>query len=276
MMVSRVIGLVTLLAGCSTLAPRRPPDPTRSGLEFSHVRLDRVLEHFVDDQGRVDYRALTAAPSELEAYYAEVVARTPDTDPDWFSTDDARLAYWINAYNAGVLVAVVRRYPLASVRDVFPPLLGFFVWQQLPLGGQSISLRALETDVRHRFADPRVHFALNCASRGCPRLPRHAFTAANLQVELDRETRRFVHEARNVDVDPERRVVTVSSIFAWYADDFTSWMQRHRPDLPATLVSYIRLHADDLLRRRLDACAACRVEYAPYDWRLNDQVDGET
>ena len=273
MRASRAIGFVTLLAGCSTLAPRRPPDPPRPGREFSHVRLDRVLERFVDDQGKVDYPALTAAPAELEAYYAEVVARSPDSDPDGFPTEDARLAYWINAYNAGVLVAIVRRYPLASVRDVFPPLLGFFVLQRLRLGGQSISLRALETEVvRHRFADPRVHFALNCGSRGCPRLPRHAFTATNLQTELDREARRFVGEERNVHVDLERRVVTLSSIFDWYADDFTSWIRRHRPDLAATVRSYIRIHADDGVGRRLDACPACRVEFAPYDWRLNDQV----
>jgi hypothetical protein len=219
---------------------------------FRHDRFDAVLRRVVDERGRVDYAALVADPTDLRVYVATLVAFSPDSHPARFPTAGDRLAYWLNAYNASVVDRVVRRYPIDSVKDVFPPL--------------------VNRVVRRRFADPRVHFALNCASRGCPRLPARAFTGDGLQVELDREARRFVGETRNVAVDPVTRTVWLSSIFSWFEKDFTTWMRVHHPGEPATLVGYVRRLAEPEGRAALDACSRCAVRFVPYDWRLNDQA----
>jgi hypothetical protein len=266
--------LATLLAAaCSTLEPRvlAPPEPA----PFTADDLGRILGRVVDADGLVDYTALAADPTDLERHYARLAAVSPDSHPERFPTITSRLAYWVNAYNAAVLTAVVRRWPIDSVRDVPPPLLGFFVRQRVLLGGRKVSLHKLENRiVRRRFDEPRVHFALNCASLGCPRLPPAPFTAAHLDAELDRETRRFVAEPRNVRVDRAGGVVHLSAIFDWYEEDFTGWLRRHRPGVRPTLLSYVRLYAGDELRAALEGCDECRVQFIQYDWTLNVRPSG--
>ncbi len=242
---------------------------------FRHDRFDAVLRRVVDDRGCVDYAALVADPTDLQVYVATLVAVSPDSHPARFPTGDDRLAYWLNAYNASVIDRVVRRYPIDSVKDVFPPLVGFFYLQRVLLGGEYVSLYGLENGVvRKRFSDPRVHFALNCASRGCPRLAARAFTGDGLQAELEREARRFVGEPRNAVVDPLTHTVWLSSIFSWYERDFTNWMRVHHPDEPATLVGYVGRLAEPERRAALDSCTGCAVKFVPYDWRLNDRAAG--
>jgi hypothetical protein len=188
------------------------PERTLVGVPqtFSHEDFDRVLYRFVDDQGRVDYAALKRDARDLERYYLFLSAYSPDSHPALFPTESSKLAYWLNAYNAAVIKTVLTYYPLSSVGDIKPPLLlfflpqqsGFFLFQRATFGGSTTSLYFLEHWViRRRFADPRVHFALNCASRGCPRLPRQAFTAEHLDEQLDHETRKFLAEERNFTIN---------------------------------------------------------------------------
>jgi Protein of unknown function, DUF547 len=270
-----VLAAVALaVTACSTVRPLPATAPAPDG-PFSHEAFDLVLGRVVDRHGQVDYRALVADRRGLEDYYAAIAAVSPDSHPARFPSVDSRLAYWLNAYNASVLTAVVRRWPLTSVRDVAPPLVGFFLRQQVVLGGQSLSLWTLENRiVRSRFDEPRVHFALNCASRGCPRLPDRAFVAAALDSQLAAAARTFVDEERNVRVDETARVVHLSSIFDWYEDDFTGWMRRSYPSEPPTLLSYVYVVAGPELRARLSACRDCRVELIPYDWDLNQSKEG--
>ena len=96
----------------------------------------------------------------------------------------------------------------------------FFYLTGLDVGGKPISLYALENHVIRPLGEPRVHFALNCMVRSCPRLPREPFDAARLDAQLDREARRFLNEERNVQVDPAARTVRLSSILKWYEADF--------------------------------------------------------
>lgn len=127
--------------------------------------------------------------------------------------------------------------------------------------------------VRKRFGDPRIHFALNCASTSCPQLPDRAFTAEHLDAELDRETRRFVAQERNVRIDDEQRVVFLSQIFEWYEGDFVSWYEEQFPDRTADLVSYVSLYLPAEQAARLSGDASgYEVRFTPYDWSLNDQT----
>ncbi len=271
-----------LTLGCATTAPSTssgrdagpPPAP------FSHELLDRVLQRFVDPEGRVDYEALAADRGDLDRYAALLAETSPDSHPGRFRDDASRLAYWIDAYNASVLVKVLEHYPIDSVTDVprplyaffLPRLSGFFLFQPLRLGGDDTNLFALENLlIRRRFAEPRIHFALNCASSSCPKLPQRAFRAATLEEDLEREARRFVAEERNVRIDPEARVVELSRIFDWFEGDFVSHVERSRPEVEPSLRAYLEPLLAPEKARALAACADCEVRFRSYDWALNDR-----
>lgn len=287
---TRIGWLVLLLMGPLTACTTIPaPDAVAPGMttpvaEFSHAEFDRVLSQFVDERGRVDYATLARDTRPLDAYYAQLAAASPDSHPDLFPSEDAKLAYWINAYNAAAIETVLYYYPIESVKDVrsgalffLPRLAGFFYLQRIELGGRKMNLYDLENGlIRKRFADPRVHFALNCASLGCPRLPRHAFHAATLQNELEVETTKFIGEPRNVAFEAAEHRIGLSSIFDWYESDFTDWMKQNHPDRPATLIGYVGLYLSPEQTDALYRCDKCEIEFVEYDWALNDQRAPET
>lgn len=274
-----LVAAAVAMTGCTTL-----PVPAWQGeggdAPFSNTDLDSFLARFVDDAGGVDYPGAKRDRGDLSRYVGRVAVVSPDSRPALFTSDDDRLAYWINAYNAWVLHAVLERYPIASVRDVRPPrplfflprLAGFFYLQRVTVGGEEMSLLDLENRlVRKRFADPRIHFALNCASESCPRLLRHAFHGDGLERALEAEARHFVGDPRNVRIRPEAGVVHLSSIFDWYEEDFVGWMEAQHPTAPATLLGYLALYLNEDASARLASCTDCRIEFIPYDWTLNDQ-----
>ncbi len=276
-----LLTLATTLFACTTVGPPtldpEPPTP----MTFSHDDFDAFLRRMVDTEGRVDYAAAAADRADLDRYLAALAARSPDSHPEVFPHEHDRLAYWINAYNASAIALVLREYPIAGVRDVrplgpfsflLPKGAGFFLLRRVVLGGKSTTLYGLENVViRRRFDEPRIHFALNCASIGCPRLPAEAFEGARLETQLARETTRFLAERRNAHARPDEREIALSSIFDWFEDDFTGWLERRHPGRGSTLEAYVRLHAGDELARELDACADCDVVFVPYDWGLNAQ-----
>ncbi len=248
-------------------------------MTFHHDDFDSFLRRHVDDEGRVDYVRAADDRADLDRYLATLAARSPDSHPEQFPDEDHVLAYWINAYNASAISLVLREAPIGSVRDVRPlgPLsfllpkgAGFFFLRRVVLGGVSTTLYGLENVVvRKRFDEPRIHFALNCASAGCPRLPAFAFRGETLDAQLTRETDRFLAEARNVRVDREARTIWLSSIFDWFRKDFEGWMERHHPDAEASLVGYVRKVGGEPLSAALDGCEDCRVRFVEYDWALN-------
>lgn len=285
MRVHRLALLLPLLAACATIAPPGAPAPPGEG--FSHADLDRVLSRFVDERGRVDYAALARDRADLDAYAAQLAAVSPDSDPERFPTTDHRLAYWINAYNAAVLVLVLDHYPVSSVRDVRPPwplffvprLAGFFVLHRVPLGGRPLHLYELENRiVRGRFDEPRIHFALNCASRGCPRLPRRAFPVRGLDAALEREARRFFADPEKLQIDAAAGEIRVSAILDWFEDDFLDGLEAGVPDREPSLLDYVRRYLEPEAAARLDGARAAGAElvFLEYDWRLNDAGSSET
>lgn len=281
-MLSVLIGLALLATGCTTIHPmavgNQPPQIENI---FSHAEFDRVLQAHVDENGKVDYTSLKADQKDIQTYYQLISTYSPDSHPELFPDASHRLAYWINAYNAGAITIVLDHYPIGSVRDVKNPLLfffltdkaGFFLFQRLSFGGTTTSLYYLENKViRKRFDDPRIHFALNCASMGCPRLPSASFSGPLLDRQLDNEARFFLSEPRNLRIDHREKAVYLSSIFKWFKKDFTKWYQRHYPDSEPTLLNYVGLYlppdkSDDLKK----AASHYTIKFIPYDWSLNDQ-----
>jgi len=276
-----ILCLGFVLFGCTTIQPaikdRPPVEPTI----FPHERFDRVLQQYVNNRGFVDYSALREDSENLEAYYYLITTYSPDSHPELFPSQKHKLAYWINAYNAGVIKTVLTYYPISSVIDVKQPGIffflsdksGFFFFQRLTFGGRSTSLYYLENQViRKRFNDPRIHFALNCAAHSCPRLPRLSFSGESLDQQLDDETRLFLTEDRNFKIDHEEKAIYLSSIFNWYEKDFTSWYADKYPGRESSLLSYIGLYLApekmEVLKKISDSYT---LRFIPYDWRLNDQ-----
>ena len=215
----------------------------------------RVLERFVNDRGEVDFHRLASERADLDAFLSYVTRVSPRTAPELFPDKDVALAYYINAYNALAMFNVID--------SGFPRSLGwlykvwFFAIKRFSVGGERMSLYAIENDVIRPFGDARVHFALNCMSVSCPRLPREPFHADRLNRQLDDGARQFFAESRILQVVPERKLVRVSSILKFYTQDFLA----HSP----TLIAYINKYASKSIP------GDYRIEFIEYDWTVNDQ-----
>ncbi len=275
-----IVGILLAVSACTTIQPINL-DLAEQQQHFSHADFDAVLNQFVNEEGKVDYRKLKSQPEQFERYYQQIASYSPDNTPDAFNSKAARLAYWINAYNASVIKTVLSYYPITSVEDVKPPVAlsflpdktGFFLFQKPIIGQTTVSLYSLENSViRDRFQEPRIHFALNCASLSCPKLPRYAFDGDNLEQQLEFETKKFFAEPRNFRIDHNLKTIFVSSILDWYEDDFTDWYHQHYPEQEANLLNYIALYVgkdqSNFLKQDNHEFV---LKFTPYDWGLNDQ-----
>lgn len=232
------------------------------GASFDHSLWDRVLKGYVSPIGEVDYAALQANRQDLDAYVRLLGEASPANRPQMFPSRADELVYWINAYNAFVMRGVVDHYPTRSVRDL-GALFGFFRRKDYTAGGERMSLQHLENDIlRKKYGEPRIHFAIVCASVSCPLLARNAYTTGNLEALLDRQARAFVSQKRNVYIDAAANEITLSEIFKWYQQDFEKSAQ--------SVLRYIRRYADEDEARAMDRLRAPKIRYFDYDWSLND------
>lgn len=230
-----------------------------NGASWDHDQLSKLLFRIVDDDGYVDYRTLTDDASELDAYIEEL-AEIPYAT----LSRDAKLATLINAYNAFTLRLVVDHYPVDSIKDI--PASERWKAERWNVGGMTLSLNQIEHQkLRREFVEPRIHFAVNCASVGCPPLARTAYEGERLETDLERAAQR-VHdpEERWFDIRPFEVgglgsvPVKVTRIYLWYADDFRSVQK-----------SIARYHPP--LQPVLEADRELVIDYLPYDWSLNEQ-----
>jgi hypothetical protein len=210
----------------------------------------------IDERGSADFAALAADRGALDAFVAYVARVSPATSPELFPRRADVIAYHLNAYNALAL----HRVAADGVTDGFARFFErqlFFKWRKVVVGGRSLSLSSYENDVIRPLGEPRVHFALNCRARSCPRVPQAAFDGDRLEAQLDAAAREFVNDERHVRVDAGKRTVWLSSIFEFYTEDFA-------PDRrPESLIAYVNRYRDE----PLDASFA--VRFIPYDWTLD-------
>ncbi len=247
------------LAGCATVvAPPAGPAVAESGPAddaAANAAWARVLQKFVDDQGRVDFSGLARDRADLDRFVAWVARTTPADRPQIFGNITAALAHHINAYNAVAMYAVLESglpSTLAGWRKV-----RFFFLKKYQIAGRSMSLYAYENEVIRPLQDARLHFAVNCMSVGCPRLPREPFRAEVLDVQLEREAKAFFAEPRNFRVDQAEGVVYLSEILKFYPSDFLAFAP--------SLVAYANRYAP------VAAPLDLPVRFTPYDWTVNHQ-----
>ena len=223
----------------------------------NHALFDEVLQARVNTEGQVDYAGLKARPEKLGAYLDMLAV----TDPAALSYNE-QLAFWLNAYNALVIKAVVDRYPMTSVRSI-KPFGGFFSRLKFQVAGAPYTLNEIEHDViRAEFVDARVHFALVCASGGCPTLENRAFFADTLEERLETATFNFVANPEKVRLERGERRIYLSKIFKWYAADFTEGYA----GVTDFLADYLPPDDAEFL-----VTEEVEVHYLDYDWTLNDQ-----
>ena len=251
--------LQLMMLGLLSLIAIATPVPVR-GSEAMSVRewealWARVLSRHVDEQGRIDFAAVKRNHSDLDRVVAFVAAVDPASQPQRFSEKRARLAFYINAYNALAMHGVVD----AGIPESLGGLakMTFFYMRTFTVGGKSMSLHAFENEVIRPLGEERVHFALNCMTVGCPRLPRAAFTADAIERQLQAAARAFVAEPRNVRVEPGRREVWLSAIFDFYTKDFVG----RAPNL----IAYVNRHRTEPIPEDF------RVRFLDYDWTVNDR-----
>lgn len=251
-----------LLASLLLAAPSGAAEP------FSHAAWTNLLWAHVDDRGLVDYAGFAGDRAALDAYLGRLAATSPDSDAAAFPTPRHALAYWVNAYNALTIRGVLDRgIETPSVWGDGLLGIGFFTVDRGILGGRMVSLKGLEDDiVRSRFADPRIHAALNCASISCPRLPREAFVGETLGATLDAAMRDFVAEERNCAIDTAAGTVTLSKIFDWFEDDFLAYERGVGSADPSVLDYVNRYRAPGA-----QVPTSLRIEHRPYDKALNRQ-----
>lgn len=231
---------------------------------LDHSRFDRLLVRYVDAEGDVDYARLQArADSVLTPYLRQLAT----TDPAGLDRD-GRLAFWINAYNAYTLKLIVEHYPVPNIWAVTPGPAepkdnSPFAIEVGRVADTMRTLDAIEHEIiRERFDEPRIHFALVCAAKSCPRLRREAYSGPALDAQLEAQTRTFLHDDQKnrIPAAPDR--IAISRILKWYGGDFgdsTDALQRF-------LASYFQGPVRDRL-----AAADYAVTFRSYDWALNDQ-----
>jgi hypothetical protein len=232
-----------------------------AGPAVDHSAYDALLRKHVDGDGMVDYKRWKA---EDEKALRDYVAALGGTDPAKLGRDE-RLAFWINAYNALTIQGILEFYPLKSIKDKVSYFFGFNIWEDYPMvvSGKKYSLGDIEHKILRKMDEPRIHFAIVCASKGCPRLLNEAYTGERLDAQLEGNARDFFARLRNFRIDRRARTIWLSSIFDWFSEDFGG-SARSKLDWAKKHVAA----KDD--RAYLDA-AGLRIKYLDYDWKLNEQ-----
>ncbi len=232
------------------------------------VFLALLGRYVVDDS--VDYAAWQASAEDMAALdrqVAMIAEVSPDSHPGLFPDKASRNRYWINSYNALIVDAVLDYWPLDSVKDVklsltsrLIPGKGFFYDREIVVGGKRTNLLKFEKSFLRSQNDPRLHFALNCASGSCPVLKPSDWS----EDELVRAAHDFVNDPGNVRVDAN--AVYLNKIFDWYEKDF-----------PNDLYTYLAQFAEPQLAAQLQQASTkgYKRRYRKYDWSLNDGSDAD-
>ena len=226
--------------------------------EFDHSKFDQILKAYVDTEGRVDYNGI-AADNTFRQYMRSLENAKADA-----LSRDGQLAFWINAYNAVTIDKVIKWKPKKSVRETLIPGVWtgtkFFTSRQHTVAGQRLSQDDIEHEIlRKRFQDPRIHFAIICASSSCPVLPQFAYTAENVQMKLEDETRKYLNSERGLRIDYVENTIQLSKLFDWFAGDFES--------KSGSVINFIKPFLDEKAVAFLDRKP--KMSYIPYDWALN-------
>ncbi len=206
--------------------------------------------HFFEQNvanGLVKYKAIKASPKALNA----LVKQIANFDLKSKSKQEIK-AFYINAYNILTINEIVKNYPIRSPKAI--P--GLWDKKKHSVSGQSLTLNDIENvKLRKQYKDPRLHFVLVCAAKGCPEIVNFAYISSKLELQLTRQTRKNINNPRFIRINDKTKVVSISEIFQWYKDDFASNNDTYK---------------DYITRFSLMNIEGYTFNFYKYDWTLND------
>ncbi len=244
--------LLVAVTGCSSV-PRSymPADPLAPN-QVSHDAWDRIVRAHVHE-GQVDYPAIQA-DGRLDGYLAQLNR----IDPNGLPTREARLAFWINAYNAFAVKGILDRYSPETLWGRYR----YFIGREYRVGGTTINLYDLERQVLiEQFHEPLMHFAIVCASASCPKLQPWAYESAQLDRQLTQVAKAFINDPTRNRFDRTNKVASLSMIFQWFEKDFSG--------AAGSVLAYVARYVDDAELAKELVQPGYRIEYLEYDWSLN-------
>jgi len=218
-----------------------------SAVNVDHSQWDALLKKYVDNDGLVNYKGFKKDEVALDNYLMMLSSQQPTKQ---WSVQEL-LAYYINLYNAYTVDLIVDNYPVKSIKDINGPWIRGIV----PVGKNKLSLGGIENGVLRKMGEPRIHFAINCASISCPNLLNEAYTASKINEQLDKATQNFINGDKN---ELTANNPKLSSIFDWYAKDYTM-------NGEANVIAYINQYSD------VKISPNTALEYLEYNWNLNEQ-----
>ncbi|NNJ89269.1 MAG: DUF547 domain-containing protein [Eudoraea sp.] len=223
-----------------------PPSEVMADTEMpGHDSWNVLVKEFVQKNGNVDYKGFKEKETELKKYLIYLEGFTPTVA--W--SQNEKLAYYINLYNAGTIALILENYPVESIKDIKRP------WgkARLKIGDDSVSLGHIEHRILRKMHEPRIHFAINCASYSCPKLLNEAYTADKMEKQLQEATFNFVNDPSKNKI--AENSLELSAIFKWFKGDFTD---------KRSLITYLQPYTKISIKK--DA----KISYLSYDWRLNE------
>ena len=224
-------------------------EPIKESIEKpDHYDFNQLLEKHVSVEGLVNYINFKSDQKDLQNYIA-YLGKTLPTE-QWNKED--KLAYWINAYNAMTIDLVLRNYPLKSIKDIYKP------WDQRlwKLGTKWYNLDEIEHRILRKMNEPRIHFAIVCASFSCPKLQNKAFNAKNINAQLTNATVEFLSDSKRNEITTNN--LELSKIFQWFYKDFKQ---------DSSLIQFLNKYSDVNISEKAD------IRYKDYHWDLNELND---
>ena len=237
---------------------------------FNYQTYNHVLQTYVSDRGLVNYQQLQTNRQQLDQFNQSLATVTTETYNSWSETE--KLAFLLNAYNSFTLQSIIDQNPLKnSIRDIS----GVWKGRKFVITGSAKTLDNIEHDIiRKDFNEPRIHMALVCAAMSCPILRNEAYTAEELDAQLDDQTRKFITSPQGFKIDREQKIVYLSSIFKWYGQD---WLPNYGTENKFTgskkekaVLNFISQYLNSQDRQYLEQ-GKYKISYLNYDWSLNKQ-----
>lgn len=212
---------------------------------FDHSVFNDLLQTNISSEGETNYKGFIKNRTSFKSYLTALSENMPQDN--W--TKEDKLAYWMNVYNAFTIKLIIDNYPTKSIKDIKN------AWDTrfFKLGKKWYNLSDIEHKILRKMNDPRIHFGINCASFSCPPLLNKAFTAANVNTELEFLAHQFINDKSRNTISEHS--IQLSKIFQWYAKDFKS---------EGTLIDYLNKYSDITINPK------AKKSYRTYDWSLNE------
>jgi len=222
-----------------------PTSISETAQTTDHSKWNILLQKNVSKNGIVDYKGFQKDSKQLQSYLGVLAANVPTKS--W--SKNAVLAYWINAYNAYTVKLILDNYPVKSIKDINDP------WGKkfFTLGTSKYSLEQIEHEILRKMSEPRIHFAINCASFSCPNLLNEAYTEANLEKQLTTVAKNFINDKSKNTITSNK--VEISKIFDWFSGDFKK---------KGTVIDFLNQYSSIKINSN------AKISYKEYNWTLNE------